>query len=63
MKAMLFRAANTAIRCDQQIRAYYKRKLSEGKHKMNIINAVACKIVYRIFAVIKREEPYVKLII
>ena len=59
MKKLLFNAANTAIRHDQQIRTYFKRKTKEGKHKMSVINAVACKIVYRVFAVANRDEPYV----
>ncbi len=61
MKKLLFNAANTAIVHDQQIRTYFNRKTKEGKHKMSVINAVACKIVYRIFAVAAREEPYVQL--
>jgi len=60
MKSMLFHAANTAINNDMQLRTYYNRKLAEGKHKMTVINAVACKIIYRVFAVVKRDEPFVK---
>lgn len=59
LKKLLFNAANTAINHDKQIRTYFKRKTKEGKHKMSVINAVACKIVYRVFAVANREEPYV----
>lgn len=61
MKSILFNAASTAILHDQQLRSYYKRKIAQGKHKMVVKNAVANKIVLRVFAVIKREEPYVKL--
>lgn len=60
LKKLLFNAANTAIRHDQQIRTYFKRKTKEGKHKMSVINAVACKIIYRVFAVANRDEPFVK---
>lgn len=35
--------------------------MREGKHFMSVKNAVACKIVYRVFAVVKREEPFLKL--
>lgn len=59
LKKLLFNAANTAIRHDQQIRTYFNRKTKEGKHKMSVINAVACKIIYRVFAVANRDEPYV----
>lgn len=62
MKKLMFNAANTAILHDQELKAYYKRKSNEGKHHMSITNAVACKLVYRIFAVVKREEPFVNLV-
>ena len=59
LKKLLFNAANAAIRHDKQIRTYYNRKTKEGKHKLSVINAVACKLIYRVFAVANREEPYV----
>jgi hypothetical protein len=40
---------------------YYNKKIKEGKHKLSVINAVANKLVLRIFAVAKRDEPFVKL--
>ncbi len=58
LKAALFKAANTAITHDKEISTYFARKISEGKHKMSVKNAVACKLVYRVFAVVKRDEPY-----
>jgi transposase len=61
LKAILFKAAGSAIQHDHQLKAYYKRKISEGKNKLSVLNAVANKIVLRIFAVAKREEPFVKL--
>ena len=61
MKALLYNGAYRAIRLDSELNAYYKRKINEGKHKQCVINAIACKLVYRAFAVIKREEPYVQL--
>lgn len=61
LKAALFKAANTAIAHDPEISLYFARKISEGKHKMSVINAIACKLVYRVFAVIKRDEPYYRL--
>ena len=57
----MFQAASTAIQHDPQLKQYYKRKQEEGKSKLSALNAVANKIVLRIFAVIKRDEPYVKL--
>jgi transposase len=63
LKAALFKAANTAIAHDQEINLYFTRKISEGKHKMSVINAVACKLVYRVFAVVNRDEPYCRRIV
>lgn len=61
LKGIFFKAATTALNHDPQLRAYYDRKLAEGKHKLSVRNAVANKIVLRIFAVAKRKEPFVKL--
>jgi transposase len=59
MKALLSNGANSAIRNDPEHRAYYHRKKEEGKDHKVIINAVSCKLVNRVFAVIKRQTPYV----
>lgn len=61
LKSILFRAASTAIQHDPQLKTYYRRKLDQGKHKLSALNAVANKLVMRIFAVANREEPFVKL--
>ena len=61
LKVFLTRAAITAMVHDSQIRTYYLRKISEGKHKASVINAIRAKIIYRCFAVVKRQTPYVKL--
>jgi transposase len=60
LKSILFKAATTAIQHDPQLKNYYNRKLETGKHKLSVLNAVANKIVLRIFAVVMREEPFVK---
>ena len=61
LKSILFKAASTAIQHDPQLKNYYSRKLAEGKHKLSVLNAVANKIVLRIFAVANRNEPFLKL--
>ena len=61
LKALLTRAAITAMIHDPQIKSYYARKVAEGKHKASVINAIRAKIIYRCFAVVKRQIPYVKL--
>ncbi len=59
IKALLSSGANVARRFDPEIRAYYQRKLEEGKDHKVIINAISCKLVNRVFAVVKRQTPYV----
>lgn len=61
IKVALTRAAMSAINFDPQIKAYYQRKLKEGKHKSSIANAVKAKIIARCFAVVRRGLPYVIL--
>ncbi len=50
-KVYLTRAAITAMSWDPQMKAYYKRKIAEGKHKASIVNAIRTKIIARCFAV------------
>lgn len=59
LKSLLNMCAMSAIRFDKELKAYYERKLSEGKPKMLIINNVRCKLLARVFAVVKRETPFV----
>lgn len=61
IKVFLTRAAITAMMHDPQMKAYYKRKLEEGKHKATIINAIRAKLISRCFAVIRRGTPFVKM--
>lgn len=62
IKVYLTRAAITAISWDPQMKAYYQRKIAEGKHKASVINAVRAKIIARAFAVIRRQTPFVTLV-
>lgn len=60
-KADLSLICLVAIRHDPGIKAYWKRKKAEGKHSGIVLNAVKFKIVLRMFAVIKRQKPYVEI--
>lgn len=59
IKTLLHSGAKSAQQHDPELRAYTQRKLHENKNKTSITNAVACKLVARAFAVIKRRTPYV----
>jgi transposase len=58
LKTLLHMSALGAIQRAGELREYYLRKVQEGKAKMAVINAVRCKILHRLFAVIKRGTPY-----
>lgn len=59
LKKILHLAAMSAIRLNNDLRAYYLRKVSEGKNKMSVLNAVRNKIIHRVYAVIKNQTPYI----
>ena len=61
MKSLLNMAALSAKKCDTEIKAYYERKVAEGKNKMSVMNAIRCKIISRAFAVIERKTPFVNI--
>lgn len=58
MKSKLHQAAKCAVQHDPELRAYYLRKVAEGKAKMSVLNVVSNKIIHRMFAIIKRQTPY-----
>lgn len=61
MRSLLSNGANSASQHDPEIKAYYKRKLKEGKEHKSIMNAISCKLINRVFAVVKRQTNYVTL--
>lgn len=60
MKTLLDLSAKTAIQHDKELREYYLRRIADGKSKMSTINIVRNKILYRMFAVIKRQTPFIE---
>jgi transposase len=60
LKKLLHMAAMSAIISDQELKAYYQRKVAQGKNKMLVLNAIRNKILHRLFAVIRRETPFCK---
>ncbi len=61
IKALLDRAAMSAIQHDPEIKAYYAQRLDSGKSKRSTINIVRNKIVSRVFAVVRRGTPFVPI--
>lgn len=58
LKKLLHLASMAAIKTDRELRAFYNRKVAEGKNKMLVINAIRNKILQRLVAVIKRDNPF-----
>lgn len=60
MKTLLHLGAMAAINSDAEIRAFYQRKVGEGKNKMSVINAVRNKLISRAFACVNNGRLYQK---
>lgn len=60
MKTLLDLSAKSAIQYDKELREYYLKRTEGGKSKMSTINVVRNKLLFRMFAVIKRQTPFVE---
>jgi transposase len=60
MKTLLEQSARSAIQYDKELREFYRRRLAAGKSKTSTLNVVRNKILFRMFAVIKRQTPFIK---
>jgi len=61
LKALLNMAALSAKKNDTEMKAYFDKKVKEGKNKMLILNSIRCKIISRAFAVVQRNTPFVNV--
>ena len=61
LKTNLHMGTLSAVKLDPVLKTYYERKVAEGKNKMSVLNAVRNKLLHRIFAVVKRGTPYIKI--
>jgi transposase len=60
LKTLLHMAAVGSISRPGEMKSYFDRRLTEGKNKMLIINAIRNKIILRIFACVKQDKLFVK---
>ncbi len=58
LKKLLHLEAMSAIRLENDLSLYYRRKVEEGKNKMSVLNAIRNKIAHIIFALIKNDDFY-----
>ena len=61
LKSLLTEGARSAVAHDPQLRAYFDRKRAEGKSYGCVLNAVKFKLICRMFAVVRRQQPYVDI--
>lgn len=59
LKSILHMGARSIANHNAEAKAYYERKATQGKHDLNIINAIKNKILLRAAAVIRNGKPYV----
>lgn len=60
LKCNLHMASLSAVKLDADLKAYYERKVTEGKSKLSVLNAVKNKLLARVIAVVNKQEEYVK---
>lgn len=58
LKKLLHLCAMSAIQNNKEMKAYFERKVMEGKNKMSVINAVRNKLIHRVFAVVRDERLF-----
>lgn len=59
VKKVLHMAAMRAVRLEGDLQKYYLKKVSEGKNKMSVLNAVRNKIIARVCSVVNNKRIYV----
>lgn len=59
IKSLLDLCAKTAIQHSPEMKMYYTRRIDKGHNKMSTINIIRNKLLARVFAVVKRNSPYI----
>jgi transposase len=60
LKSLFNMSAWNAIRSVPSLKAYFERKVAQGKNKMSVINAVRNKLLAMALSVIRRNQPFTK---
>jgi len=58
LRRALWLAASVAYRFDPSLAAFYHKKRAEGKAHMTTVGAVARKLTYIVFAILRDNKPY-----
>jgi transposase len=62
LKAIINMCAISAIQHNPEMRLYFEKRTLEGKNKMSTVNIIRNKLIARVFAVVKRQTPYVDIL-
>jgi transposase len=60
LKSLFSLSAWNAIRSVPALKAYFERKVANGKHKMSVINAVRNKLIAIVLSVVRRNQAFTK---
>ncbi len=58
LKTVLHLCAVSSVRHNPEMVAYFQRKVSEGKNKMLVLNAIRNKVLNRVFACVRDRKEY-----
>lgn len=58
IKALLNLSARSSVSSPGELREYYERKISDGKNKMAVLNAIRNKLIHRVFACVRDGRKY-----
>ena len=61
LRGAIWYAACNAILYDPVLKVYYNKKRNEGKHHLTAVGAVARKLTYVIYAVMRDNKDYVPM--
>jgi len=61
LKALISTAATVAVNHDPEFKAFFQKKKAQGKDHGWIYNVIKNKIIHRVFAVVKRGTPFVRM--
>lgn len=62
IKCVLRLAAFVSVRYNQELKLYYEKRVREGKSKMSTLNIIGSKLISRMFAVVRKQSPYIELL-
>jgi transposase len=61
LKSLLHMCGRSVVQHDLELKAYYERKIAEGKKENCVMNMIKNKLIGRVFSVVKRGEAFMSL--